>query len=128
MKTAGQLEREIAEALAGEHYYFVVDRRGGHRTIYGPFDTLKDAEYAGYFAKPVADRDAHAAKGKLNIYFMTGVQRYDGNEIRSLGDYPTEWGIKSAKLRQGSPPMHSSWRAFGKESREWMRDKDYGFR
>ena len=122
-KTAVQLDAEIAEALAGEHYYFTNDRKG-HRTIYGPFETLKDAEYAGYFAKPVAERDSQSA----NIYFMRGVQRYNADEIRSLSDYPNEYDLKSVKLRRGSPPVHVSWRAFDKTDktfRQELRDKDY---
>ena len=122
-KTASQLDREIAEALAGEHYYFVIDRKG-HRTIYGPFETLKDAEYAGYFAKPVSERDSMSA----NVYFMIGVQRYDADEIRSLSAYPAEYDLKSVKLRRGPPPVHASWRAFDKTDktfRQDLRDKDY---
>ena len=130
-KTAAELDREIAEALADEHYYYVIDRRG-HRTIYGPFDTLKDAEYAGYFAKPAAERDEHAAKRMLRSYFSRGVQRFDGNEIRSIIDDPGEWvpGLKSAKLKKGPPPVHPSWREFDKRDKTFrpeLRDKDYGF-
>lgn len=124
VKTASQLDAEIAEALAGEHYYVTIDRRGGHRTIYGPFETLKDAEYAGYFAKPVAERDSQSA----NIYFMRGVQRYDADEIRSLSDYPGEYDLKSVKLKRGNPPVHPSWRAFDKTDKSFrleLRDKDY---
>ena len=123
-KSSAELDREIAEALAGAHYYFTIDRRGGHRTIYGPFDTRKDAEYAGYFAKPVAERDSQPA----NIYFMRGVQFYDADEIRSLRDYPTEYDLKSVKLKRGNPPVHPSWREFDKTDKTFrydLRDKDY---
>ncbi len=126
-KTASQLDAEIAEALAGAHYYFTIDRKG-HRTIYGPFETRKDAEYAGYFAKPVAERDKLGASGKIHVYFTSGVQRYDANEIKSLSNYPGEYGLKSFKLRRSPPPAHSSWRAFDKADetfRQELRDKDY---
>jgi hypothetical protein len=122
-KTAAQLDAEIAEALAGPHYYFTIDRRG-HRTIYGPFPTLKDAEYAGYFAKPVSERDSQSA----NIYFMRGVQYYDAGEIQSLRDYPTDYDLKSVKLKRGDPPVHPSWKAFDKTDktfRQDLRDRDY---
>jgi hypothetical protein len=124
MKTAAQLDREIAEALSGEHYYFKIDRRG-HRTIYGPFETRKDAEYAGYFAKPVADRDSEGAKGLLHVYFLRGVERYHPDEIKVFSRDPEEYGMKSFKLRLGAPPIHPSWRKLDKEFREELRDKDY---
>lgn len=120
-KTAAQLDKEIAEAIAGEHYYVTIDRRGGHRTIYGPFETLKEAEYAAYFTKPVSERDSQPA----NIYFIRGVQRYDAGEIRYLRDYPEENDLKSVTVRRGSPPMHPSWRKFDAEFRTYLRDKDY---
>ena len=82
-KTKAQLDREIAEALAGDAYYYVIDRRA-NRTLYGPFATRKEAEYAGYFAKPVSERDSQPA----NRYFNIGVQRFDADEIRSLRDTP----------------------------------------
>lgn len=123
-KTAAQLDKEIAEAFTGEHYYFVIDRRG-HRTIYGPFATLKEAEYAGYFAKPVAERDSEAAAGKTTHLFVRGVQHYDAGDIRTLSDYPEEYELKSVKLRRGPPPMHPSWRKFDQEFRDYLRDKDY---
>lgn len=131
-KTAAELDSEIAEALAGLHYYYVIDRRG-HRTIYGPFDTRKDAEYAGYFAKPADERDELGAKRLLRVYFGRGVQGYDGNEIRSLLDDPGEWvpGLKSAKLKKGPPPVHPSWKEFDKRDKTFrleLRDKDYDFR
>lgn len=120
-KTAAQLDAEIAEALAGEHDYVVIDRRGGHRTIYRPFETRKDAEYAAYFTKPVAERDSHPP----NIYFMRGVQRYDAEEIKTFQHYPQEYDFKSFKLRRGPPPMHPSWRKFDAEFRTYLRDNDY---
>jgi len=120
-KTPAQLDAEIAEAIAGLHYYFVIDRAGQHRTIYGPFETQKEAEYAGYFAKPVTERDSQTA----NIYFMRGVNRYDDDEIKSLLRYPEEYELKSAKLRRGAPPMHPSWKQFDAESRSYLRDSDY---
>jgi hypothetical protein len=119
-KTAAQLDREIAEALAGEHYYFVVDR-DEHRTIYGPYDTQKDAEYAGYFAKPVDERDSLSP----NVYFGRGVQRYDADEIKALSRDPGEYELKSFKLRRGAPPVHASWKKFDAEFRNYLRDSDY---
>lgn len=122
-KSPKQLDAEIAQALAGAHYYVTIDRKG-HRTIYGPFDTRKEAEYAGYFAKPVAERDSTPA----NSYFRKGVQRYDGNELWSLASYPEEYDLKSVNLRQAAPPVHPSWRAFDKTDktfRYYLRDKDY---
>jgi hypothetical protein len=126
MRTA-KLARDIAEVLAGtsgEAYYYLIDRNG-HRTIYGPFPTRKDAEYAGYFAKPVADRDALGAAGRIDVYFLRGVQGYDAEEIRSLSRYPDEYQFKSVKLRKGSPPLHASWKKFDEEFRNELRDSDY---
>lgn len=121
------LEREIAWALAGppaSAYYYVVDR-GRNRTIYGPFDTEKEAEYGGYFAKPVTERDKQLAKRAAHVYFMRGVQNYSAEEIKSLQRYPEEFELKSVQLRAGSPPMHASWKAFDKDFRDELRDKDY---
>jgi hypothetical protein len=129
-KTPAQLDREIAAALkrrdapgATGDYYYVTDR-GAHRTIYGPYETQKDAAYAAYFHKPVADRDATPA----HIFFGRGVQQYDDEEIRSIVRNPQEYvpGLKSAKLVRRAPPMHASWKKLGdNEFRQHLRDKDY---
>ena len=129
-KTPGQLDREIAAALkrrdapaASGDYYYVADR-GAHRTIYGPYETQKDAAYAAYFHKPVTERDATPA----NIFFGRGVQQYDDEEIRSIVRNPEEYvpGLKSAKLVRRAPPMHASWKKLGDdEFRQYLRDKDY---
>jgi hypothetical protein len=127
-KRSTQLDREIAAALgkrdapaASGDYYYVADR-GKHRTIYGPYATRKDAAYAGYFHKSVADRDATPA----NIFFMLGVQGYDEDEIKSLIRYPTEFELASAKIVRRAPPMHASWKKLGDDAfRQELRDKDY---
>lgn len=128
MKSPAQLDAEIASSLtkrdapaASGDYYYAADR-GGHRTIYGPYATQKDAEYAAYFHKPVAERDSTPA----NIFFKRGVQQYDEDEIESLTRYPKEWELTSAKLVRRAPPMHASWKKLGDdEFRQYLRDKDY---
>ena len=124
-KTPAQLDREIARslrkwdapAMRGDHYY--VADRGGHRTIYGPYETQREAELAGYFHKPVTDRDATPA----HIFFMRGVQEYTGDEIEALTHSPEEWGFKSVKLSRRAPTMHASWRAFDAEFRQYLRER-----
>jgi len=123
-----QIDREIAAAL-GLHtvpvgtgnYYYVADR-GRQRTIYGPYATSKDAAFAGYFHKPVADRD----KTPANIFFSRGVQEYDEDEIASLLNDPGEYDFKSVKLVHRAPPMHASWKKLGDdEFRQYIRNKDH---
>jgi hypothetical protein len=121
-KTPKQLDAEIAAALtASAGYYYVADR-GGHRTLYGPYMTQRGAEFAGYFHKPVADRDATPA----NVFFMRGVQQYNEDEIKSLTRDPEEWGFKSVKLAHRAPPMHASWKKLGDDDfRQYLRNEDY---
>ena len=123
-----QLEREIAFALAKRDapaasgdYYYVTDR-GKHRTIYGPYASQKDAEFAGYFHKAVTARDTTPA----NVFFKLGVQQYDDEEIKSLLRYPGEYELASAKLVRRAPPMHASWKTLGDAAfRQYLRTEDY---
>lgn len=105
-KTPAQLDREIALSLRKcdapartDGHYYVADR-GKHRAIYGPYETRRDAEFAGYFHKPVVDRDSTPA----NLFFTRGVQEYTGDEIASLRGSPEEWGFKSVKLSRSASP------------------------
>ena len=126
-KTPAQLDREIDAALgrsgapaASGNYYYVVDR-GRHRTLYGPYETRKDAAYAAYFHKPVSERDSMPA----NIFFSRGVQYYDEAEVEMLRDVPGDYDLKSVKLIRRAPPMHASWKESDAEFRQYLRDKDY---
>lgn len=127
-KTYTQLDREIEAALGlavapigAGNYYYVADR-GGRRTLYGPYVTRKEAAFASYFHKPVTVRD----KTPANIFFALGIQEYDGDEIRSLIRYPSEYDFKSVKIVDRAPPMHGSWKKLGDdEFRQYLRNSDW---
>jgi hypothetical protein len=132
-KTSSQLNREIAGALedqdtvVGDGDFYYVSDRGADRTIYGPYATRRDAEMAGYFHKPVTDRDSVA----LNLYFPRGVQEYTTDELQSLVRSPEEWTamdgrrrLESVRVVRRSPPLHASWKRFDAEFRQHIRDED----
>ena len=126
-KSAKQLDAEIAHALskAGEFYYAVYPD-DEHLKLYGPYDTWKDAAFAGYFNKSQDERlrVLRTKRGALN-FFANGVEQRSEDEIKTLLSYPREFKLKSVKVVRRAPPMHASWKSYDEDMRQFARNKDW---
>lgn len=147
-KSSRQLDAEIAVALsrAGEapaatgEFYYAVYPDDGHLKLYGPYETWKDAAFAGYFHKSTDERE-HALRRMtaqewraskrirnpaLNL-FANGVEQHDKDAIQTLIHYPREFKLKEVKIVRRAPPMHASWKLQSADSRQRTRDMDWRY-
>ena len=133
-KSAKQLDAEITAALhrigdapasTGDFYYAVYPDDENLK-LYGPYETLKNAAFAGYFHKPADERGRllRTRNGAINL-FAIGVEKHDEDGIKTLLSYPREFKLKSVKLLRRVPPMHASWKTQDEDLRQFTRDKDW---
>lgn len=141
-KSSKQLDTEIAAALSrsddapaapGEFYYAVYPD-DAHLKLYGPYETWKDAAFAGYFHKSKDERlrALRTRNGAIN-FFANGVEQHSADAVKTLMSYPREHGYKSVKLVHRAPPMHTSWKSNAEgfssveELRQAARNRDWKY-
>ena len=118
-KSAKQLDTEIAHALskvgeapaATSEFYYAVYPDDEHLKLYGPYETWKDAVFAGYFHKSADERTRvmRTRNGTVN-FLANGVEQHSADAVKTLTSYPREHGYKSVKVMRRAPPMHASWK------------------
>jgi hypothetical protein len=135
-KPAKQLDSEIAAALSkigdapaatGEFYYAVYPD-DEHLKLYGPYETWKDAAFAGYFHKSADERARvlRTRNGAIN-FFGNCVEQHNTDAIKALISYPREFKLKSVKIVRRTPPMHASWKQHTADSRQIHRNMDWKY-
>lgn len=123
-KSSKQLDNEIAAALSrisdapaktGDFYYAVYPD-DEYLKLYGPYETWKEAAFAGYFNKSADERERVLRKMKAIHFFANGVEQHNEDEIQTLTRYPHAFKLKSVKIMRRAPPMHASWKSWHEKS------------
>lgn len=118
-KSSKQLDKEIAAALSrisdapaktGDFYYAVYPD-DEHLKLYGPYETWKDAAFAGYFNKSAEERERLFRRTSPIHFFANGVEQHNEDEIQVLTRYPHTFKFKSVKIVHRAPPRHASWKS-----------------
>lgn len=147
-KSSKQLDAEIAVALSGigeapiatGEFYYAVYPDDEHLKLYGPYETWKDAAFAGYFHKSTDERehalrrmtaqewrDSKRIRNPYINFFGNGVEQHDEEAIQTLIHHPRAFKLKEVKIIRRTPPMHPSWKRHSADWRQGSRDTDWRY-
>lgn len=113
------------DAKSSPKGFYIQKNVDGEQVFYGPYATEAEANRAGYFTNPQADRDAALTGPKsTGRYRPRGLGEYDANEVAGVLDDPGAFSYKGARYGGKEAPVDPSWNKFKKEDQDYLYGRD----